>query len=380
MSCSMASSRTAPSAAGGDHTFSIEDTARVVQLEGTQRWHLQYQFRSILSYLLLATSSVAAAMQLVPGLYSGCDTTLNIVSALTVLVLIPALLVIANRTCHHYDISHQRSKHLLMTLLAMYYLPIVYVDSQTHVMVDGAPTAMNGESTIASWYGACESFFFAPGGNRQSTNCTAIIETAQNHASETMMLADIATNFFVCACLLESWGARALHVVGHATLWVGDNLTYPRYTTLGTTAERTWHWISFVLVEAQMMGTVVAIAFAVDVIWLAQRAQARLEARVMQIENEKERLQWESLLSQHRAVSAATTSSPPLRLEPLGANAHEWHAPMGALDDSSCSSTTNTLFARSHHTAKLGNADDFILATGEVTHNGHLVTSSDGRM
>ena len=46
--------------------------------------------------------------------------------------------------------------------------------------------------------------------------------------------------------------------------------------------------------EAQFMGTVVAIAYAIDVLWLAQQAQAAAETRIAQIENEKERLVWDS--------------------------------------------------------------------------------------
>lgn len=69
-----------------------------------------------------------------------------------------------------------------------------------------------------------------------------------------------------------------------------------RYTTEGTYLQRVWHWVGFLMVEAQMMATVVAIAFAIDVMWIAQRAQSTAEARVTQIENEKERLMWDTVL------------------------------------------------------------------------------------
>ena len=55
------------------------------------------------------------------------------------------------------------------------------------------------------------------------------------------------------------------------------------------------------MVEAQLMATVSAIALAIDALWASQWAQATLELRVEQIANEKERLLWEKMLTDRQS-------------------------------------------------------------------------------
>ena len=58
-----------------------------------------------------------------------------------------------------------------------------------------------------------------------------------------------------------------------------------------------------------MMATIIAIAHGMDVLWESQRKQAALEARVMQVENEKERLHWDAMLSARKLRTGDTVAS-----------------------------------------------------------------------
>jgi len=347
--------------------------AENVHLDSEQRWQMLSGFRSIVLGLLCASSLAAAAMLLVPELYSGCDAAaLGIIPTLTVLVFMPVLTFYANHTCHKNNISHSKSKAIFVPLLLGYYLPIIYKDSATHVVT----------------------------GNITMSACPLSITTASNHASDTMMLVDIACNFFICACLLEAWRTRAIHVLCHATLWASDNYTYPSFTSAGTRAQRVWHWAGFIVVEAQMMATIVAIAHAIDVMLESQQAKARAESRVVQIQNEKERLVWDARLKEHRGVllegatawvhaSLRAVSEP---MDPRGPEALQTslltkYTPGRARHDSGTETSLSTaeqqdkspLSHRSHHTAKLSpeaaRAANLDLNTG----TGHAFVLHDAR-
>ena len=94
----------------------------------------------------------------------------------------------------------------------------------------------------------------------------------------------------------------ALHIVCH-TVWSCDNFTYAQFSSPDiSTAQRLWHWVGFISVDAQLMAAVVAIAQAIDALSDAHLAQARLEVRVEQIKNEKERLMWDTALREHRTI------------------------------------------------------------------------------
>ena len=239
-----------------------------------QRWRLHFKFRSFLLSLFLASSTTTAVMLLAPGLYSGCETSAaDTATIISVLVVMPAIIYGANIWCHTHGLPAQHSKLVLMPLLLGYYVPIVAYDSQSRVM---------------------ESF------EHRSTSCQFAIRTSSNHTSDTMMLVDFACNFFVSACLLESWRSRSVHLVCHMAIWASDNLSYPSYVSEGTRAQRGWHWAGFLLVELQFMATIIAVAQAIDVVYDAQRERVRLEARIDQISNEKERLVWDSVLWGHK--------------------------------------------------------------------------------
>jgi hypothetical protein len=272
--------------------------------------------RSILLGLMLTSSFVTAALVLGPDMYGGCASTHDIGKVVIVLVAMPLLMLIANHGCHRAAMSPRNSKLVLAPLILAYYLPIVLFDSRTHVM----------EGTIV------------PSCVVNAPSCVAI-ETAPHHATDSMMLVDVACNFFVCACLLETWRTRALHVLCHVTLWAWDNTNYPKYVSLGTPAQRVWLWAGFFAVEAQMMATIIAIAIGIDTLWASQRAQARLEVRLFQMASEKERLAWEAKLDMHRA---ANLQDKLLRV----------YTPFEI--DASSSTTSELTEVRSHYTAKLG--------------------------
>ena len=303
----------------------VGHNAKSTHLESEARWQLHYGFRSILLGLLCISSSSTAGMLLVPGIYSGCDAaSLGLVPILTVLILIPAFMFGVNRWCHKAHISHRNSKRFFVPLILGYYLPIVYFDSQMHAM-----------ECSNSW--DCNTWDCTP----QATSCVPTIDTTPSHVSDTMMLVDVAANFFISACLLEAWRARALHALCHATLWACDNSTYPHFTSTGTKAQRLWHWAGFLVVEAQTMATIIAIAFAIDVMWESQAAQARLEVRVAQIENEKERLAWDAKLRDAK-----------LRQHSREIENERWTEPWRGVESRSADLSNGS--ARSHHTSKLG--------------------------
>ena len=102
-------------------------------VESDDRWRSHFSFRSIVLWLLLASSFTTAVLYITPGLY-GCDRAVDVVTVLTLLVALPMLLIFTNRLCHRRGFSFRSSRRVLFALLALYYLPIVYVDSQTHVM------------------------------------------------------------------------------------------------------------------------------------------------------------------------------------------------------------------------------------------------------
>ena len=293
-----------------------EPHAAVPLSESNQRWQMQHRFRSIIVWLLFASSTTAAVLMLGPKMISGCDDGAllgqDCILIVLVLVVLPGMIAYANHVLHKRGASSRDAKRAFAPLLLAFYLPIVVYDSQTHI----AEKLHEGALSIHGAPSACET---------RVTNMP-------NHTSDTMMLTDVAFNFFVCACLLESWRTRALHIVCHTVIWSCDNFTYAQFSSPDiSTAQRLWHWVGFISVDAQLMATVVAIAQAIDALWDAHLAQARLEVRVEQIENEKERLMWDTALREHRTI--------------VGPPFSHW--------DDTQSSSQGGRPARSHHTAKL---------------------------
>lgn len=293
--------------------FEVE--AVTAPTESEQRWLLQYSMRSILLRLMLTSSLGTAALVLGPDVYSGCAATQDIGMVVIVLVAMPLLMLIVNHGCHRAAMSPRNSKLVLSPLLLAYYLLIALFDSSHHIM-EGISTP----SCVA-----------AP-------SC-AVIETAPHHSTDSMMLVDVACNFFVCACLLETWRTRALHGLCHVALWAWDCTNYPKYVSHGTTAQRVWLWAGFLAVEIQMMVTIIAIAIGIDTLWASQRAQAGLEVRLVQMANEKERLAWEAKLKAHRVANSP--------------DKFHVYAPF-ELDASSSTTSEALTEPKSHHTAKVG--------------------------
>ena len=291
--------------------------------EGDQRWVLQHGMRSILLGLVLTSSSTTAALVLIPGLYGGCAPAHEVGIVIAVLVFVPFLLLLSNHLCHKRGVSPRTSKLVIGLLLLGYYVLIALFDSRTQVMISGS-----------------------------LPSCVIEIETASHHASDNMMLVDVACNFFVCACLLVTWRTRALHAACHAALWLCDNFTYPKYTSLGTPAQRAWLWFGFLAVEAQMMATIVAIAWAIDTMWASQQARSALEVRLVQMSNEKERLTWEAALRDHQASLLPEYFNADAARELLLEQALR-HTSSRRSTSSSSSSLEQLSMTHSHHTAKM---------------------------
>ena len=292
------------------------DGAGTEQDESEERWRANC---SMILSLHMFSSASSAFITLAPGVLSGCPA--SAAPVLFVLVAVPGLEWLVNWGCHRRGASKQATKLALAPLLTFYYCAIVLYDLHTHVMEYSAtPRPYSSNAVVAE--------------------CAPKVQAMSNHRAIQEELVDLSFNFFMFACILESWRSRALLVAAHFIMWACDNLTYDDYRAPpSTTHQVVWNWTLFCLVEATQMATALIITVALD---KAQRAQVELDLRAKQLEEEKERLEWEMKLREHFSSRTAVNIAPYA------------HSRLDAGGERALSSCTSQPLGGSHHTCKLG--------------------------
>ena len=267
-------------------------TVTLRDAEADAHWRANYAFRSMMLSTFAGVCAATAAGLVGPAIYSGCADS-NRLPVLACLVGLPLMTWHVNWLCHHLRWPMEASRAALLLLLLALHAAIV----ATHIMAGADEAwAMRGAvrgvgvkpahppaavaSTAAVW------------------TCELALHTRPQDQNYLMQMVDYLLSFICLACLLRSYGSRALFAIGHSAVWALDSATYDSFTGAIPVQQRAWNWLLSLLGEMSVSGSALVIALALEhaqSLHVTRRVEkALLHRRVAQLEQEREKLLWDA--------------------------------------------------------------------------------------